>query len=162
MAKKMFPETHVIVGVTTDPDTARVKGLTVINAADRANVVRGCKYVDEVIENCEPILTPKFMDEQHIDYFAHADTTDSPGWADPYRFIKEQGKFLVIPRVKSWGSTTQIISRVIRDRDDYIFRQLKNGVKLTDMRVSWLEFQWMKIRRYLRWMFLTQMRGKED
>jgi hypothetical protein len=139
-----------------------VKGLTVINAADRARIVRGCKYVDEVIENCEPTLTPKFMEEQDIDYFAHADTTDSPGWTDPYRFIKEQGKFLVIPRVREWGSTTQIITRIIRDRDDYVFRQFHNGATLTDMRISWLEFQWLKIRKYLRLAYLTPMRGTKD
>ncbi|KAI9151498.1 putative choline-phosphate cytidylyltransferase [Paramyrothecium foliicola] len=144
VAKNMFPETFIIVGVTTDRDTARVKGITVINAADRATIVRGCKYVDEVIENCEPTLTPRFMDEQQIDYFAHADTANSAGWPDPYRFIKEEGKFLVIPRIKDWGSTTQIISRVIRDRDDYVFRQLKNGATLDDMRISWLKFQWIK------------------
>ena len=145
----MFPEAYVIAGVTTDPDTTRVKGLTVINAADRANVVRGCKFVDEVLENCEPTLTPRFMDEQRIDYFAHADTADTPGLPDPYRFVKEQGKFLVIPRIKGWGSTTQIVSNILQKRDEYIFRQLKNGATLKDMRISWMHFQWIKIRKHL-------------
>jgi hypothetical protein len=89
------------------------------------------------------------MDEQCIDYFAHADTADSPGMPDPYRFVKEQGKFLVIPRIKEWGSTTHIVSHILQKRDEYIFRQLKNGATLTDMRVSWMHFQWIKIRRYL-------------
>ncbi|KAI0886602.1 uncharacterized protein GGS22DRAFT_115532 [Annulohypoxylon maeteangense] len=142
VVKTIFPDTHVIVGVTTDPDTIRVKGLTVISAEDRAQVVRGCKYVDEVIQDCEPVLTPEFMDEYCIDYFAHADTNEP----DPYRFIKEQGKFLVIPRVKEWGSTTQIISRVIRNRDEYVLRQLKNGASRADMKISWLKLQWIKLR----------------
>ena len=76
------------------------------------------------------------MDECRIDYFAHADTTDRPGEPDPYRFVKEQGKFLVIPRVKEWGSTTEIISRIIRNRDEYVLRQLKNGASRADMKVS--------------------------
>lgn len=146
----MFPETYIIVGVTTDNDTARVKGPSVINAKARAQMVRSCKFVDEVIEGCEPVLTGEFLKEYNIDYFAHADTTDSPGWPDPYRFIKEQGKFLVIPRVKDWGSSTQIISRIIRDRDEYIFRQLKNGATLADMKISWIKFQWIKMRRHHR------------
>ncbi|KAI0098564.1 hypothetical protein GGR51DRAFT_430728 [Nemania sp. FL0031] len=141
--KTSFPNTHVIVGVTTDLDTIRVKGLTVISASDRAKIVRGCKYVDEVIQNCEPVLTPEFMDEYRIDYFAHADTTEP----DPYRFVKEQGRFLVIPRAEQLDSTTQIISRVIRNRDEYVLRQVKNGVVLADMKVSWLRFQWIKVRK---------------
>ncbi|KAI2470181.1 hypothetical protein F4781DRAFT_185616 [Annulohypoxylon bovei var. microspora] len=149
IAKAFFPNTHLIVGVTTDPDTIRVKGLTVVSSTDRAQVVRGCKYVDEVIQSCEPVLSPEFMDEYRIDYFAHADTTDRPGKPDPYRFIKEQGKFLVIPRVREWGSTTEIISRIIRDRDEYVLRQLKNGASRTDMKVSWLKVQWIKMRKYL-------------
>lgn len=75
------------------------------------------------------------MNEYRIDYFAHADTTDHPLEPDPYRFIKEQGKFLVIPRVKEWGSTTEIISRIIRNQDEYVLRQLKNGVSRADMKV---------------------------
>lgn len=134
------------MGVTTDLDTTRVKGLTVVSADDRALVVRGCKYVDEVIQNCEPVLTPDFMDEYCIDYFAHADTTEP----DPYRFIKEQGKFLVIPRVKGWGSTTQIISQVIRNRDEYVLRQLKNGASRVDMNISWLKLLWIKFRTHSR------------
>lgn len=148
IAKAVFPNTHIIVGVTTDRDTVRVKGLTVIAAADRDQVVRACKYVDEVIQNCEPVLTPEFMNEYRIDYFAHADTADSPGNPDPYRFIKEQGKFLVIPRVKEWGSTTETISRVIRNRNEYVLRQLKNGAKRTDMKISWLKLRWIKMCAY--------------
>jgi choline-phosphate cytidylyltransferase len=133
-AKKIFPDTYLIAGVTTDVDTTRVKGLTVISEADRAEVVRGCKYVDEVIEGCPPALLPEFMVEFKIDYFAHADTT--PGESDVYAFVKEAGQFLVIPRVKDWGSTTEIITRIIRDRDQYIARQLKNGASKENMSVS--------------------------
>ncbi|KAJ4135333.1 choline-phosphate cytidylyltransferase [Fusarium oxysporum] len=131
----MFPQTYVIAGVTADADTARVKGLTVIPEDERALMLRGCKYVDEVIAKCKPVLTPEFMDRFSIDYFAHADTCDLPGAPDPYRFVKEEGKFLVIPRIPSWGSTTEIISRIIRDRDLYIERQLKNGASREEMKV---------------------------
>lgn len=149
IAKTIFPSTHVIVGVTTDLDTLRAKGRTVISAVDRACVVRGCKYVDEVIENCEPVLTSEFMNANSIDYFAHADTSDLPGYPDPYRFIKEEGRFLLIPRVKEWGSTTQIISNIIRNRDEYVIRQLRNKSSRADLRASWLKLQWIRTRRYI-------------
>jgi glycerol-3-phosphate cytidylyltransferase-like family protein len=64
--------------------------------------------VDKFIQYCPPVLLPEFMDEYNIDYFAHADSV--PGKPDPYAFVKEEGKFLVIPRVKEWGSTTEILS----------------------------------------------------
>ncbi|KXH61053.1 phosphorylcholine transferase [Colletotrichum nymphaeae SA-01] len=147
IVKNIFHDTYLIVGVTTDEDTIRVKGLNVISAASRAQIVRGCKFVDEVIEDCEPVLTTDFIREYRIDYFAHADTFDAPGYPDPYRFLKEEGKFLVIPRVKEWGSTTEIISRIIRDRDEYMIRQVKNGASRRDIKVSWPRLCWITARK---------------
>lgn len=124
------------MGVTEDIDTERAKGLTVMSGVERSEVVRACKWVDEVIEDCPPVLLPKFFEEYAIDYFAHDDDYRmAPGQEDPYAFVKRNGKFLVIPRT-SGISTTSIITRIIRDREKYIARQVMSGVQPEEMNVS--------------------------
>ncbi|KAN0081913.1 hypothetical protein V8E54_003211 [Elaphomyces granulatus] len=123
LAKNTIPNTYLIVGVTEDNDTLKAKGLTVMSGAERAEVVRACKHVDEVIEDCPPVLLPDFMEEYNIDYFAHHDEPLPLGYSDPYEFVKRDGKFLVIPRTKGISSTS-IVTRIIRDRDKYIARSI--------------------------------------
>lgn len=124
------------MGVTEDVDTQKAKGLTVMSGAERSEVVRACKWVDEVIQDCPPVLLPEFFEEYNIDYFAHDDDYQMPpGREDPYAFVKRDGKFLVIPRT-SGISTTSIITRIIRHREEYIARQVRSGVSPEEMNVS--------------------------
>lgn len=111
-AKKAFPDVYLIVGVTGDEDTHKRKGLTVLSAAERAETVRHCKWVDEVIESCPWIVTNDFLEKHQIDYVAHDDIpyADEEGGDDIYKPIKEAGKFLVTQRTEG-VSTTGIITK---------------------------------------------------
>lgn len=110
-AKKAFPDTYLLVGVTGDAETHKRKGLTVLTGAQRAETVRHCKWVDDVLPSCPWIVTKEFLEEHKIDYVAH---DDEPYVADEgddiYKFIKEQGKFLVTQRTEG-VSTTGIITK---------------------------------------------------
>lgn len=112
-AKKAFPEVYLIVGVTGDEETHKRKGLTVLSGAERAETIRHCKWVDEVVPNCPWIVTPEFLEKHRIDYVAHDDLPYQADEGDDiYAPIKAQGKFLVTQRTEG-VSTTGIITRFV-------------------------------------------------
>jgi choline-phosphate cytidylyltransferase len=112
-AKKAFPDVYLMVGVTGDEETHLRKGLTVLSGAERAESVRHCKWVDEVVPNCPWIVTPEFIEEHKIDYVAHDDLPYGAAEGDDiYAPIKAQGKFLVTQRTEG-VSTTGVITRYV-------------------------------------------------
>ena len=117
-AKNAFPYTYLLVGVTGDAETHKRKGLTVLTGAERAETLRHCKWVDEVLPNCPWIVTKEFLAEHKIDYVAH---DDEPYGADEgddiYAPIKKEGKFLVTQRTEG-VSTTGIITKLVCQCDD--------------------------------------------
>ena len=114
-AKTIFPNTYLIVGVTGDKETHRRKGLTVLSGKERAESVRHCKWVDEVVEDCPWIISdaPEFMEKYKIDYVAHDDLPYGADEGDDiYSPIKAAGKFLVTQRTEG-VSTTDIITKYV-------------------------------------------------
>lgn len=110
-AKKAFPNTYLLVGIPNDTETHKRKGLTVLTDQERAETLRHCKWVDEVIENAPWIVSPEFLDEHSIDYVAHDDEPYASADSDDiYRPCKEAGKFLVTQRTEGI-STTYIITK---------------------------------------------------
>ncbi|CAF9908682.1 MAG: hypothetical protein GOMPHAMPRED_006264 [Gomphillus americanus] len=148
-AKTAFPNTYLLVGVTGDVETHRRKGLTVLTGAERAETVRHCKWVDEVLPNCPWIITPEFLDEHQIDYVAHDDIPYGADEGDDlYKPIKEQGKFLVTQRTEG-VSTTGIITKIVRDYEKYISRQFKRGASRQELNVSWLKKNELDLKRHV-------------
>ena len=148
-AKTAFPNTYLIVGVTGDEETHKRKGLTVLSGAERAETVRHCKWVDEVIPNCPWVLTTDFLDENKIDYVAHDDLPYGAAEGDDiYKPIKEQGKFLVTQRTDG-VSTTGIITKIVRDYEKYISRQLKRGTSRQELNISWLKKNELDLKRHV-------------
>ncbi|KAI9731710.1 MAG: hypothetical protein M1834_004499 [Cirrosporium novae-zelandiae] len=147
-AKKAFPETYLMVGVTGDSETHKRKGLTVLTGDERAETLRHCKWIDEVIPNCPWIVTPEFLEIHKIDYVAHDDIPYGADEGDDiYKPIKEQGKFLVTQRTEGI-STTGIITKIVRDYEKYIYRQLKRGTSRQELNVSWLKKNELDIKRH--------------
>ena len=72
-AKKLFPYVHLIVGVSGDEETAQKKGKIVMTEAERVDILRHCKWVDEIISPCPWIITLDFVNEHSIDFVAHDD-----------------------------------------------------------------------------------------
>lgn len=105
------PQVELVVGVTGDTETHKRKGLTVLSARERAESVRHCKWVDEVIPDCPWIVTTDFLEKHKIDYVAHDDLPYGADEGDDiYGPIKERGMFLVTQRTEGL-STTGIITK---------------------------------------------------
>ncbi|KAL1973111.1 hypothetical protein VTN31DRAFT_6653 [Thermomyces dupontii] len=148
-AKKAFPEVYLIVGVTGDEETHKRKGLTVLSGAERAETVRHCRWVDEVIPNCPWVVTPEFLEKHKIDYVAHDDIPYKAEEGDDiYAPIKAQGKFLVTQRTEG-VSTTGIITKIVRDYDKYIARQFQRGASRQELNVSWLKKNELELKRHM-------------
>lgn len=148
-AKKAFPDVYLMVGVTGDKETHKRKGLTVLSGSERAETVRHCKWVDEVVEDCPWIVTPEFLEEHKIDYVAHDDLPYVADEGDDiYKPIKEAGKFLVTQRTEG-VSTTGIITKIVRDYEQYIARQFKRGTSRQELNVSWLKKNELDLKRHV-------------
>jgi len=59
--KKLFKHTVLVVGVTSDEDTLREKGKQVMTQTERAETLKHCKWVDEVVCPCPWIPTVVFF-----------------------------------------------------------------------------------------------------
>ncbi|PHH73606.1 hypothetical protein CDD82_5368 [Ophiocordyceps australis] len=130
-AKKAFPDTTLVVGVTGDDETHKRKGLTVLSAKERAETVRHCKWVDEVIEDCPWIVTPEFLEANRLDYVAHDDLPYGADEGDDiYQPIKAAGK-------------------IVRDYEKYLARQFKRGTPRQELNVSWLKKNELDLKRHV-------------
>ena len=145
-AKKLRPNVTLVVGVAGDADTIAHKGTVVMNEKERALCVKHCKWVDEVICPCPWVITQEFMDKHKIDYVAHDEAPyGSVGEDDIYAFVKKQGKFLATQRTEG-VSTSDLITRILKDRDLYIQRNLSRGTEREELGVSWLCEKWIMLK----------------
>ena len=107
---------ELIVGIVQDDLLAAYKRIPVIPQHQRAEVVRACRYVSEVIEGSPLIIDEEFMKEYHIDVIVHGSdfTEEKMKFYFPYAY--SIGAVVLVPYTCS-VSTTDIIHR-IKERKD--------------------------------------------
>ncbi|ODQ64390.1 hypothetical protein NADFUDRAFT_83877 [Nadsonia fulvescens var. elongata DSM 6958] len=148
-AKKALPNVVLICGVPSDEETHRRKGLTVLEDQQRCETLKHCKWVDEVIPNAPWCVTKEFLDEHSIDYVAHDDLPYASGTDDDiYKPIKEAGRFLTTQRTEGI-STSDIITKIIRDYDKYLTRNFARGASRKELNVSWLKKNELDLKRHV-------------
>jgi len=156
-AKKLFPNTFLLVGCCNDEVTRRYKGKTVMTEAERYESLRHCRWVDEVIPDAPWVINREFIDKHQIDYVAHdalpyADT--SGAGKDVYQFVKSVGKFKETRRTNGI-STSDVIMRILKGYNEYVMRNLDRGYTRKDLGVSYVKEKQLRVN-----MGITKLRQR--
>lgn len=109
--------THLIVGVNSDESITLCKGAPLMSDEERLTMVRACKFVDEIVENCPYVMSPEYLEwvieEYDIDYVVHgSDPCYTLDGQDVYASAKAAGKFRTIPRTEG-VSTSDMLGRIL-------------------------------------------------
>ena len=139
-AKKLFGEerTTLLVGVCGDALTRSKKGQTVMNELERYESVSHCRWADEVVKDAPWVVTPEFMEKHQIDIITHGDDAQVYDGADVYEWVKSEGKFRYTRRTEGI-STSDLITRIIRNHNDYIKRNFSRGFTRQQLNISFLK-----------------------
>ncbi|KAJ1955929.1 choline-phosphate cytidylyltransferase [Linderina pennispora] len=148
-AKKSFPSVYLMVGMCGDAETHSRKGKTVLTENERYESMRHCRWVDEVITDAPWVITQEFIDEHEIDFVCHDDLPYASSECDDvYAFVKDQGRFLPTQRTDG-VSTSDLITRIVRDYDKYLRRNLERGMSPKELNISFLKEQELNIQKHM-------------
>ena len=169
--KKMFKYVYLIVGVCADEDVIREKGKPIMTTEERAECVRQCKWVDEVIVNSKWLVDLEYLDELGCKYIARDDTPyPCDDIDDMYAPFKKANRFLTTKRIGTI-STTDLINRVLFNYESYVEESVKNSYEPKEIGISngkyfsckinlvWNHIQKRKEKNKIRYYFLI-WRGK--
>lgn len=84
------------------------------------------------------MITDDFLEKHKIDFVAHDDIPYSSGdIADIYEPLKKRNMFIATERTEGI-STSDLVSRIVRDYDMFIRRNLNRGYSAKELNVSYL------------------------
>lgn len=110
---------YLVVGVHSDAEVMRNKGIPVMNERERYESVRGCKWVDEVVENSPYVTTLEVMDQYNCEVCIHGDDLSiGADGKDTYQSVKDAGRFFECRRTQG-VSTTALVGRMLLMTNDH-------------------------------------------
>jgi ethanolamine-phosphate cytidylyltransferase len=96
------------------------KGPTVLNSKEKYEIVRACKWVDEVAVDTEYSPTIDTLDRYNCDFYAHGDDIAiGADGNDSASFLKAAGRFKMFKRTRG-VSTTDITTKLLDFNDNYL------------------------------------------
>lgn len=111
-AKRMGENVTLVVGVHNDLDVASYKRFPVMTLAERAEVVRSCRYVDEVIENAPLRISEDYLRKNRINLVVHGSDISPESEKMMYSVPIKLGIYRKID-YSAGISTTDVIERII-------------------------------------------------
>lgn len=100
----------MVVGITADSYLASYKREPILSNAERCEMVRACRYVDEVIPDCPLVTSAEYMDEHKLDRVAHGDDYSEEQKQKYYKAACDRGAYFTVGYTGGI-STTEIIRR---------------------------------------------------
>ncbi|XP_037809688.1 ethanolamine-phosphate cytidylyltransferase isoform X1 [Lucilia sericata] len=103
----------VIVGIHTDEEIAKHKGPPVFTEEERVKMVKGIKWVDEVVLGAPYVTTLEVLDEHNCDFCVHGDDiTMTAEGVDTYHLVKKANRYKEVKRTAG-VSTTDLVGRML-------------------------------------------------
>uniref|UniRef100_A0A914LV98 ethanolamine-phosphate cytidylyltransferase n=1 Tax=Meloidogyne incognita TaxID=6306 RepID=A0A914LV98_MELIC len=110
--KYQFPPTSIIK-VHTDEEISLHKGPPVFTEQERYKMVKGIKWVDEVVEGAPYVTTVATLDRYNCDFCVHGDDiTLTADGKDTYAEVKAAGRYKECSRTAGI-STTDLVGRML-------------------------------------------------
>jgi choline-phosphate cytidylyltransferase len=113
--KSLYENTHVIIGVQSDKTTAEYKRKPIFCMDDRAEIIRNCKFVDEIILDPPFLITEEFIKLHKIDIVAHGNDMTEFLKTHNYPIPIKLGIMRTVPRWEGISST-EIIKKIERKK----------------------------------------------
>ncbi|XKL63384.1 hypothetical protein PGB90_005748 [Kerria lacca] len=130
---------YLIVGVHTDEEISKHKGPPVFSEQERYKMVRGIKWIDEVIEAAPYVTTIETLDKYDCDFCVHGDDISvGADGVDTYHLVKKCGRYKEISRTAG-VSTTDLVGRMLLmtrghfsrgDREYYVEKERSSSMGL--------------------------------
>ncbi|KAF5269991.1 hypothetical protein FQR65_LT05790 [Abscondita terminalis] len=103
----------LIVGVHNDEEITKHKGPPVFTQEERYKMVRGIKWVDEVVEDAPYVTNLEILDKYDCDFCVHGDdVTMTADGVDTYHLVKSVGRYKEVQRTAG-VSTTDLVGRML-------------------------------------------------
>ena len=103
----------LIVGVHNDEEITKHKGPPVFTQEERYKMVKGIKWVDEVVEGVPYVTNLETLDKYGCDFCCHGDDiTMTADGVDTYHLVKAAGRYKEVQRTAG-VSTTDLVGRML-------------------------------------------------
>jgi len=127
--KGMEKDVFLLVGVHSDEVCERYKRKPFFPMEDRVEILRSCKYVDEVVENAPICITKEFINQHKIDIVVHGSDMTNFLKEVNYKVPIDMGIMKIFPYYNGI-STTDIINTIYnRCSSEYEFLKLSEMTK---------------------------------
>jgi len=85
---------RLVVGVHSDAEVTRNKGIPLFDEQERYALLKGCRWVEEIVRDAPYSAQMEMLDKYHIDFVVHGDdiAMDASGH-DCLAEVKSQGRY---------------------------------------------------------------------